>query len=452
MLINIIIRFVLMLKTSQSETKLGTLSTLSIGIGGMVGGGIFAVTGLAIDITKGSAPFAFLIAGFVALLTSYSYLKLTLRYPGEGGTVQFLNQAFGNGILTGGLNILLLLSYVVLVSIYAYAFGSYGAGFFPKENHDFWQHILSSAAIILLLLTNIFSSSMVVRSENLFNTIKLLLLAGFIFAGLLLPMEWNRLEPENYVTTIGLISGAMLIFLNYEGFELIANASNDIDNPKRSLPIAYVGGVLFAIILYMLIAMVVIGHLNFTEIARNSDNVLSASARQFMGKSGYIIIAVAALLATSSAINATFFSTGKLTHIISKSGELPKELDRNMLGQPLQGTIGTAVLALIVTNFVPLEAIATMGSAGFLLIFMMVNVANIKLAKETQSKAWLSGLAAICTGLALVVLCIKVDENPATRNHLWILACMIIASLLFEIIYRYFTGRGFHFLGNKFKK
>jgi amino acid transporter len=67
--------------------KLGTFSTLSIGIGGMVGGGIFAVTGLTIEVTKGAAPVAFLIAGLVALLTSYSYLKLTLAFPGEGGTV-----------------------------------------------------------------------------------------------------------------------------------------------------------------------------------------------------------------------------------------------------------------------------------------------------------------------------------------------------------------------------
>ena len=116
----------------QPKVGLGTFSTLSIGIGGMVGGGIFAVTGLTIEVTKGAAPMAFLIAGIVALLTSYSYLKLTLRFPGEGGTVDFLNRAFGGGILTGAANILLLLSYVVLVAVYAYAFGSYGAELLPR--------------------------------------------------------------------------------------------------------------------------------------------------------------------------------------------------------------------------------------------------------------------------------------------------------------------------------
>jgi hypothetical protein len=101
-----------------ASTKLGTFSTLSIGIGGMVGGGIFAVTGLTIEVTKGGAPVACIIAGVVALLTSYSYLRLTLAYPSEGGTVKFLNRAFGGGILTGASCILLLLSYVVLLAVY----------------------------------------------------------------------------------------------------------------------------------------------------------------------------------------------------------------------------------------------------------------------------------------------------------------------------------------------
>ena len=225
-----------------SEDKLGTFSTLSIGIGGMVGGGIFAVTGLTVDVTKGAAPIAFLIAGIVALLTSYSYLKLTLRFPGEGGTVEFLNRAFGGGVLTGAANILLLLSYVVLLAVYAYAFGSYGAGFFPEQDRSFWLHVLISAAIIGLVVVNVFGTGLVVRSENFFNAVKMLLLVAFVVGGLLTPMEWSRFEPEHFVTPLGLVAGAMLIFLNYEGFELIANASADVANPKRSLPIAYLGG------------------------------------------------------------------------------------------------------------------------------------------------------------------------------------------------------------------
>ncbi len=427
--------------SSANDSKLGAFSTLSIGIGGMVGGGIFAVTGLTVQVTKGGAPVAFLIAGIVALLTSYSYLKLTLRYPGEGGTVQFLNQAFGGGIATGAANILLLLSYVVLVAVYAYAFGSYGAGFFPEESRAFWTHSLISGVIVGLVVVGMFGASLVVRSENLFNVVKMVLLGVFVVAGLLTPMDWSRVSPENFVGPTALVAGAMLIFLNYEGFELIANASKDVADPKRTLPIAYVGGVAFVIVVYVLIVTVVVGHLSFAEVAAASDRALSMAAEQFMGRTGSVAIAVAALMATSSAINATFYSTGRLAYIIAKTGELPKELERSIRGQHLEGTVLTAGLALVVANFVPLEAIATMGSAGFLLLFMAVNIANVRLARETNSHAWLSGLAALSTGIALVVLCVQVDENPATRNHLWILAGMIVAALAIEIVYRWVTGR-----------
>lgn len=427
--------------SAAGENKLGTFSTLSIGIGGMVGGGIFAVTGLTVEVTKGAAPIAFLIAGIVALLTSYSYLKLTLRFPGEGGTVEFLNRAFGNGIVTGSANILLLLSYIVLVSVYAYAFGSYGASFFPELEREFWQHVLTSAVILGLVIVNIFGANLVLRSENIFNVLKMLLLAAFVVAGFLTPIEWTRLGPENFVTPMGMIAGAMLIFLNYEGFELIANASKDVADPERSLPIAYIGGVLIVIATYVLIVMVVVGHVSFTAVAKDSDTALSVAAHDIMGRIGYVAIAIAALLATSSAINATFYSTGRLTYIVARAGQLPEELERSIRGQHFEGILIIAVLALVIANLVPLEAIATMGSAGFLLLFMAVNIANVRLARDTGSRAWLSGLAALSTAIALIVLCVEVDENPATRNHLWILVGMILMSVGIEFAYRKFTGR-----------
>lgn len=427
--------------SEDTKPGLGTFSTLSIGIGGMVGGGIFAVTGLTVEVTRGAAPLAFLIAGIVALLTGYSYLKLTLRYPGEGGTVAFLNQAFGWGIVTGAASILLLLSYVVLLAVYAYAFGSYGATFFPEQDREMWRQVLVAGVIVVLVLVNIFGAGLVIRSENLFNGVKMLLLAAFVVAGFATPMDWSRLGPDNFVSPMGLVAGAMLIFLNYEGFELIANASKDVANPRRSLPIAYIGGVLIVILLYVLIAAVVVGHLSFGQVALSRDTALSAAAHDIMGRAGFVAIAVAALMATSSAINATFFGTGRLAYVIAKAGELPSELERTLRGQHFEGTLITAVLALVIAIFVPLEAIATMGSAGFLLLFMAVNLANLRLAKETRSHAWISALAALSTLVALVVLCIQVDENPDTRRHLWILAGMVLASFAIEIVYRGLTGR-----------
>lgn len=177
-------------------------------------------------------------------------------------------------------------------------------------------------------------------------------------------MEWSLLGPENFVTPMGMIAVAMLIFLNYEGFELIANASMDVADPRRSLPIAYIGGALIVIATYVLIVVVVVGHVSFAAVSKASDTALSVAAQDIMGRIGYVAIAIAALLATSSVINATFYSTGRLTYIVARAGQLPEELERSIRCQHFEGILITAVLTLIIVNLVPLEAIATMGSAG----------------------------------------------------------------------------------------
>lgn len=426
---------------SDQAGKLGTASALSIGIGGMVGGGIFSTTGLAVQLTKGAIPLAFIASGIVALLTSYSYLKLTLRFPGEGGTVEFLNRGFGTGILTGAANILLCFSYMVLVAIYAYALGSYAASFLPREQYDLWLHVFLSSALVVLAIVNAWGGSVVVRSENMLNAIKMIILAVFVVVGLCTPIEWQRLEPQNYVGPLALVSGAMIVFFNYEGFELIANAAGEIRNPRRSLPVAYVGGVLIAIALYVLITTVTVGHMSFAEIAGASDHALTAVAGRLMGPAGRVMIVAAAILACGSAINATLYSSGRLTYTVARSGELPQELERKIHGLSLEGMIVFAVVAFFLANFVPLDAIATMASAGFLFIFMAVNIANVRLAKETDSRSWISMLGALSCAAALVMLCLDVEENPHTRRQFWILVGMVAVSLTIEIAYRTVSGR-----------
>lgn len=425
----------------MSESKIGTFSALSIGIGGMVGGGIFAVTGLTVNLTQGAAPVAFIVAGIVAILTAFSYWRLSLRFPSDGGTVEYLNIAYGTGAVTGALNILLCLSYVILLAVYAYAFGAYGAHFFPKEDYEFWKHALLTGVIILLAIVNWFGANIAIKSENLFNALKLILLGIFVVIGLMTPVEWERMAPTTWVGPVELVAGAMVIFLNYEGFELIANASNSMRNPKRSLPIAYLGGVAITIVIYVLITAVCVGHLDFSTIAAEPDATLSLAANAFMGPWGGIMIAIAAMLATSSAINATFYGSGRLTFLIAKTGELPSELERDFHGQPLEGMILFALFTLIVGNFVPLEAIATMGSAGFLLIFLAVNVANCKLRRQTGG-AWIFSLLGVfACGIALVALMGQTLMDAKQSWQVFVLIGMVALSYLIEMIYRVATGR-----------
>lgn len=430
--------------TAEGKTsdRLGTGALLSIGIGGMIGGGIFAVTGLTIELTRGAAPLAFAVAGIVALLTAWSYLKLTLRYPSTGGTVEFLNRAFGPGAFTGALNILLCVSYVILLAVYAYAFGSYGAELFGGG--EAYRHFLASGILILLAVLNFLGPHIVIRSENSLNLLKLFLLASFIVAGLMLPGEPARIEPANWVTPLPLVAGAMVIFLNYEGFELIANAAPQAANPRRSLPIAYLGGVAIVLLAYMGIAVVVLLHMGFGAIQAHRDEVLSSAAQQMIGHDGAIAIIIAALAATASAINATFYGSGRLTYLIARYGELPEAFEHDIRNQPVEGLALFAVLALLLVNGVSLSAIATLGSAGFLLVFAAVNLANLRLARETGASRPIAAAALAACLLALAALCRQVFGNPNTHWQAAGLVGMIAFSLATEFAYRRLSGRSIH--------
>ncbi|HKK21935.1 MAG TPA: amino acid permease, partial [candidate division Zixibacteria bacterium] len=111
------------MRSRTDKRGVGLLGAISIGVGGMVGGGIFAVLGLSVQLAHGGAPLGFLLGGVVALLTAYSYVKLSATFPSQGGTVTFLDRAYRPGVVVGGLNVLLWLSYIIMLSLYAYAFG-----------------------------------------------------------------------------------------------------------------------------------------------------------------------------------------------------------------------------------------------------------------------------------------------------------------------------------------
>lgn len=427
---------------AAAKAQLGTVALLSIGIGGMIGGGIFAVTGLSIQLTRGAAPLAFTVAGVVAVLTAWSYLRLTLRYPSAGGTVEFLNRAFGPGVLTGALSILLCLSYVILLAIYAYAFGSYGAEMLGGGETA--RQLLASGVLIALAALNFLAPRLVILSETSLNVLKLALLAAFIVAALALPGKAARLAPQQWVGPLPLIAGAMVIFLNYEGFELIANAAPQVADPRRSLPFAYIGGVLIVLAVYIGVAVAVLLHLPFAAIAAHRDAVLSSAASAVLGRTGAIGIIIAALAATASAINATFYGSGRLTYLIARYGELPAAFERDVHNQPVEGLVLFALLALVLVNGVPLSAIAALGSAGFLLVFAAVNLANLRLAGETRASRPLAALGFGACLAALAALCVQVISDPRTRWQIYALGALIGLSLATELLYRRVSGRSVH--------
>jgi amino acid transporter len=415
------------------ERGIGYWSVVSVGVGGMVGGGIFAVLGVAVELAGGGTSLAFLVAGGVALITSYSYAKLSVRYPSQGGTVVFLDRAFGVDLFTGSVNTLLWLSYIVMLALYAYAFGGYAAAFIAKHGQTWIRHALISLAILVPTALNLLSAGMIGRVESYVVGLKVAILLFFVAVGLP-AIETARVLPGSWPPALPLLAGGMLIFVAYEGFELMANTAEDVKNPQRTLPRAFYSGVVFVILLYVLVSLVTVGSLSVDRIVGAKDYALAEAARPFLGAFGFDLITVAALLSTLSAINATLYGSARLSYAIAKEGELPEFLEKKVWNRPVEGLLVTAGLALALANLADLSSISLMGSTGFLLIFMAVNAANLVKARETRSRVSLCVLGVMACFLALAALVWHMVRSSPER--LWVPAGMVALAILVELTYR----------------
>ncbi|GBE58063.1 inner membrane transport protein YbaT [bacterium BMS3Abin01] len=424
------------------KRTVGLPGAISIGIGGMVGGGIFAVLGEAVSLAHGATIVAFLFAGMVALATSYSYAKFSVRYQNRGGTVVFIDNAFRHNLLSGSISFMLWLSYLVTISLYAVAFASYAQVLFNGNTTQWLRHILISLAILLPALINLLNASFVSRSETVIVMIKVALLGLIIVSGASF-VDTERLSPANWGTSFSIIVAGMIIFVAYEGFELIANAAEEIKKPRSNLPRAFYSSILIVIVLYALIAVITVGTVPESQLLMAKDYALAVAARPALGQLGFTIVSVTALLATFSAINATIYGNARLGYIIAKKGELPKILREERRQIPDMGVIITLFLSLIIANTIDLTEIAIIGSASFLLIFFMVNISAWKLRKEIDANQWIIMMACLASGAALATL--LTHTFSSNSGALLVFLSFMSASVLFEVFYgRLVRGHFFH--------
>jgi len=419
------------------KKAIGLWAAISIGVGGMIGAGIFSILGTACQIAGNVVYISFIIAGVVALFSTYSYAKLGERYPSVGGPVEFLVRGFGDGVLSGGLNILLWIGYVFALSLYAKAFAAYAMTFFPNAPLV-WLNIFATGIILLFTAVNFIGARAVGRSELFIVTVKVGILVFFSIVGFLF-VKPDLLSPALFPHTNRIFFAAAVVFLAYEGFGLITNAAEDMDNPKKTLPKALYSSVLIVIVIYVSVSLAVIGNLPVPDIIKARDYALAEAAKPFLGLIGFKIIAIAALFSTSSAINATLYGGANVSYMIARDGELPEVFDRKVWGRNYEGIFITSGLVILFTNIFDLSGIAMLGSASFLLIYASVNIGHLRLYKETEANRyiiWLSIFGCLISFIILVYYLLK--NSPLT---LIILSIVLAVSFLAEWIYRKISQR-----------
>ena len=417
---------------------IGLIAAVSIGIGGMVGAGIFSILGIVAHAAGNAMWLAFAIGGVVALLSTYSYAKLGATFPSAGGAVHFLVKSFGDSVLAGGLNLFMWAGYIISLALYATAFGGYAATFVTTAPSALLLKSLAVASVVLLTLVNAFGATFMGRWETVIVAVKVAILVLFSAVGLCF-IRPGYLSPELWPETKSVLFGAGMLFIGYEGFGLITNAAADMREPRKLLPRSLYISVILVIVLYLAVSLTVTGNLSDYEIEQSKDYALAEAAKPFLGQFGFRLIAIAALFSTASAINATLFGSANVCYMIARDGELPAGLSRTEWKDATGGLLLTAALVVVVMLIFDLSGIAMMGSAAFLLIYAAVNAGHLKVRDQTGASAivvWLSLLT--CLAMFAILCVYTYQEQPRAIAALILIAA---ASFAAEWAYRRWTGR-----------
>ncbi|NIA08268.1 MAG: amino acid permease [Nitrospiraceae bacterium] len=369
---------------AQHKDQLGLKEVVAMGVGGMVGGGIFSVLGLSVGLAGHAAPIAFALGGVIALFTGWSYVRLGLHFHSDGGSFTYLEHAFRHPNIAGLGGWLLLVGYIGTLALYAYTFGVYGSVMLGDVAHGSpVQHLLESGVLLTFLGVNLYGVKAAGHTEDIIVLIKVLILSLFAIVGLFY-VNPDHLLPVFNKGKLNVLMGAALIFVAYEGFELIPNAINEMKDPEHNLPRAIMLSILITLTIYILVSLVAVGNLLPSEINKYKEYALAVAAKPFLGHAGFVLIGLGALLSTASAINATLFGTARLGEVMAKDQALPhafsaRERTQNIPWVSLCIISGITVLFV---NLGDLTVISSFASSTFLLVFASINFSALRLHKR----------------------------------------------------------------------
>ena len=400
--------------TTSGTGSITVASATAIGVGGMMGAGLYTLVGLASTTAGVWVPLAFLVGGAVTVFSVYSYAKLGARYPSRGGAAQFLIRCFGDGVVAGGLNVFQFLGWIIAMALYCAGFAGYVRALLPWHTPEWSAKAIGIALVVAVVVVNLVGTKFVGRSEIFVVTIELAILAIFVVFGFL-KSDPGRFTENGDHNWLGVLFAAGLLYVTYEGFGVVTNSAGDMRDPAKELPRAMFLALGIVIVVYIMVSSVVVMTLSLPAMDASQGHVLSEAGRHIAGRIGFVVIGIAALLATASGVNATMFGDANLAFMVAKSGELPRTFTRGVWHG---GTVGLFVAAAITAAFVlffPLAAVGQMASLAFLIVYGTVSAGHLRVYRETGANRWLLVLAVVLN-LALFALLLgySIHTGPAS--------------------------------------
>ncbi len=418
-----------------SPKNLGFKELLAIAIGGMVGGGIFTILGISVSMVGAFAPFAIALGGVVAWFAAYSYVKLGLYYKDEGATYAFFKRTYPSSQMAASfIGWYTIFGYISTLALYAYTFSSYGISDFSFGNNEAVRKLVAIGIIWLFTLINLWSVKDMGKVEDVLVYAKLLIL--FIISVALISFaetdihtfESMMIKDFKVTPLITILIVSSITFVAYEGFQLVINAVNEMENPDINIPKAIYSAIILVALIYFIIALGAVLAIPAEDLIKNKEYALAAGANNIMGDIGGTLVVFGAILATSSAINGTLFGSSRQMARIADDGYLPLIISQRKDGIPKTAIMFMAAIASLLIAMGGLRLILEFGSITFLLVSLLMAVANFKMRHKTDSSTFITIIAILGLLMGTVlILYYEFLSNP--EQLLFIVILYAILSL-----------------------
>ncbi len=396
---------------SPGESKRFTIRQAAfIGVGAMVGAGIFSLLGAAGEVAGAAVWISFLIAGAIAILNGYSFAKFGARYPSAGGLLEYIARGFGDGHITGVVAWMVLATNAIVTGMVAVSFGSYASDAVPWGSST-WVKIFAALIVSVMTMLNILGSQAVARVQTVVVTVVIGILAVFAVVTLV-NMDPHLLAFSGYPSLRDIVSSVALTFFAFLGFGIVSFTAKDLADPSYELPRAMYLALGIATVIYVAVALGVFGTLTVEEVIASGGTAIAKAAEPVLGTAGYWLMSVTALFATAGATNGGLYPASGLCDQLASVGQLPPVMGRRLGGRASTGLLLTAVLAIVLAVGFDLNAIASIGSAIALVVFALVTVGHLRVRDHTGARLSILLLGIATTVIVLVTFAVTtlVDE------------------------------------------
>jgi amino acid transporter len=396
-------------QTRAPEAELGLLDATMIGMGAMIGAGIFVLTGLAAEIAGPAAILVFALNGVVTAFTGLSYAELAASIPKSGGGYAFVREIFDD-LSSFIMGWMLWFAYMIAGALYALGFAPnflellhvYGVVPPPDQVGAVVMPVVDAAvplafllafvAVLLLVALNAVSTAASGSVETIFTIVKVSILVVFVGFGLASPMfsgaEFQPLFPDGSGAAV-VLPAMGLTFIAFEGYDLITTVTEEVENPRENIPKAIFVSLVVTVIVYLAVVVVAIGTLGAEGLADAGEAGIAAAATSFMPtgvpiiQNGGALVVFGAVFSTLTALNAVVIASSRVAFSMGREGQLLPSFGQihHRYGTPFVAILASAVV-MLGSVALPTQSAGNMSSLFFLLSFIIVNVAVIRLRRE----------------------------------------------------------------------